>query len=146
MYLCRCSVQQVPRSSCTKKTVTPLESSHGHHLPARAASARAARGRRFDPERTATAPGCRACSASRAHHDGSLHSWTGSNSVRLPATAIRGAARHLLTMAHIHRIVRPRCSNESFWLRAGRVCAYACLLYTSPSPRDRQKSRMPSSA
>ena len=23
---------------------------------------------------------------------------------------------------------------------------YACLLYTSPSPRDRQKSRMPSSA
>ena len=25
-------------------------------------------------------------------------------------------------------------------------CNYACLLYTSPSPRDRQKSRMPSSA
>ena len=24
--------------------------------------------------------------------------------------------------------------------------AQACLLYTSPSPRDRQKSRMPSSA
>ena len=24
--------------------------------------------------------------------------------------------------------------------------AYFCLLYTSPSPRDRQKSRMPSSA
>ena len=24
--------------------------------------------------------------------------------------------------------------------------AYNCLLYTSPSPRDRQKSRMPSSA
>ena len=23
---------------------------------------------------------------------------------------------------------------------------YACLLYTSPSPRDRQRSRMPSSA
>ena len=26
------------------------------------------------------------------------------------------------------------------------VWAYHCLLYTSPSPRDRQKSRMPSSA
>ena len=25
-------------------------------------------------------------------------------------------------------------------------CTYGCLLYTSPSPRDRQKSRMPSSA
>ena len=27
-----------------------------------------------------------------------------------------------------------------------REIAYVCLLYTSPSPRDRQKSRMPSSA
>ena len=26
-----------------------------------------------------------------------------------------------------------------------KICIY-CLLYTSPSPRDRQKSRMPSSA
>ena len=26
------------------------------------------------------------------------------------------------------------------------VVGYTCLLYTSPSPRDRQKSRMPSSA
>ena len=26
------------------------------------------------------------------------------------------------------------------------VLAMGCLLYTSPSPRDRQKSRMPSSA
>ena len=32
--------------------------------------------------------------------------------------------------------------------RAGAcsTCAGNCLLYTSPSPRDRQKSRMPSSA
>ena len=27
-----------------------------------------------------------------------------------------------------------------------QVNVYTCLLYTSPSPRDRQKSRMPSSA
>ena len=26
------------------------------------------------------------------------------------------------------------------------IYIYICLLYTSPSPRDRQKSRMPSSA
>ena len=26
------------------------------------------------------------------------------------------------------------------------ICTKCCLLYTSPSPRDRQKSRMPSSA
>ena len=30
--------------------------------------------------------------------------------------------------------------------RCGFTRQYACLLYTSPSPRDRQKSRMPSSA
>ena len=28
----------------------------------------------------------------------------------------------------------------------GSIIVYGCLLYTSPSPRDRQKSRMPSSA
>ena len=28
----------------------------------------------------------------------------------------------------------------------GRIFVIPCLLYTSPSPRDRQKSRMPSSA
>ena len=31
-------------------------------------------------------------------------------------------------------------------LTKGRITWRACLLYTSPSPRDRQKSRMPSSA
>ena len=30
--------------------------------------------------------------------------------------------------------------------KPNRTWAYTCLLYTSPSPRDRQKSRMPSSA
>ena len=30
--------------------------------------------------------------------------------------------------------------------KATEVIAVTCLLYTSPSPRDRQKSRMPSSA
>ena len=30
--------------------------------------------------------------------------------------------------------------------KLGITTIYVCLLYTSPSPRDRQKSRMPSSA
>ena len=63
---------QVPRSECCAKRVTPLESSHGHHLRTRAASAHAARGRCSDPKRGATAPGCRACSASPEHRVGSL--------------------------------------------------------------------------
>ena len=29
---------------------------------------------------------------------------------------------------------------------AAAIATHVCLLYTSPSPRDRQKSRMPSSA
>ena len=43
-------------------------------------------------------------------------------------------------------------SDEKFIFRVGEVVleqgtvTYTCLLYTSPSPRDRQKSRMPSSA
>jgi thymidylate synthase len=32
------------------------------------------------------------------------------------------------------------------WLQERGVTIWDCLLYTSPSPRDRQKSRMPSSA
>ena len=31
-------------------------------------------------------------------------------------------------------------------IRGSFIRTLACLLYTSPSPRDRQKSRMPSSA
>ena len=33
-----------------------------------------------------------------------------------------------------------------FMARLGVTGSWGCLLYTSPSPRDRQKSRMPSSA
>ena len=40
-------------------------------------------------------------------------------------------------------------NNKAWWLVLPvflLVAFSACLLYTSPSPRDRQKSRMPSSA
>ena len=37
--------------------------------------------------------------------------------------------------------------TESFWYGCyACITSIPCLLYTSPSPRDRQKSRMPSSA
>ena len=41
-----------------------------------------------------------------------------------------------------HIIIMGRKTFESL----PRVLPNSCLLYTSPSPRDRQKSRMPSSA
>ena len=38
-------------------------------------------------------------------------------------------------------------TESAFYVRARAICSGdPCLLYTSPSPRDRQKSRMPSSA
>ena len=40
----------------------------------------------------------------------------------------------------------PLMMSAEFDDHAQLVQGYACLLYTSPSPRDRQKSRMPSSA
>ena len=36
--------------------------------------------------------------------------------------------------------------NGDQCLLKGQVSIYTCLLYTSPSPRDRTRSRMPSSA
>ena len=41
----------------------------------------------------------------------------------------------------MRRILRKIAANEH-----GQLGDTTCLLYTSPSPRDRQKSRMPSSA
>ena len=42
-------------------------------------------------------------------------------------------------------IITARAGIEDKTLTAGRV-VYTCLLYTSPSPRDKRQSRMPSSA
>ena len=59
---------------------------------------------------------------------------------------------HLFAANHIPSAVKlaPYCTSmdSSAWLRAARYgyMFYVCLLYTSPSPRDRTRSRMPSSA
>ena len=41
---------------------------------------------------------------------------------------------------------QPFCDGSHDGSEFGPLTYKACLLYTSPSPRDRQKSRMPSSA
>ena len=40
----------------------------------------------------------------------------------------------------------PEPEPQLLWNYTERMESLDCLLYTSPSPRDRQKSRMPSSA
>ena len=39
-----------------------------------------------------------------------------------------------------------KTGNQKNYMKSINQIVKACLLYTSPSPRDRQKSRMPSSA
>ena len=51
---------------------------------------------------------------------------------------------HESTMGLIRRPVD--CEELTLRIFTGNVLRMGCLLYTSPSPRDRQKSRMPSSA
>ena len=53
---------------------------------------------------------------------------------------VLGMCMELLAFAS--RQFAPSMRQASFTL----LGLYSCLLYTSPSPRDRQKSRMPSSA
>ena len=103
--------------------MTPLESIRGHHLPIRAASARAARGRCFDPKREATAPGCRACSVSREHRVGSLLVVGQHQTQAHSSSSTMGSSTTPDDGSHIHRILRPRCRTESSWRRAGRVWA-----------------------
>ena len=56
-------------------------------------------------------------------------------------------------LSKIYPIIEPGKSDSAsldnvleFLVMSGKSLPYACLLYTSPSPRDRTRSRMPSSA
>ena len=56
-------------------------------------------------------------------------------------------------LTNVDAIVLPGGFSYGDYLRCGAIARFSplikaldCLLYTSPSPRDRQKSRMPSSA
>ena len=56
-----------------------------------------------------------------------------------------------IATGHYCRVKKIRKNNQNYFrllqgLDKKKDQSYFCLLYTSPSPRDRQKSRMPSSA
>ena len=67
-------------------------------------------------------------------------------------TGLAGAAHAHFQMLYVEETALQRAENLEFALvfthpfSGGPTMAMNCLLYTSPSPRDRQKSRMPSSA
>ena len=59
-----------------------------------------------------------------------------------------GTKRKAIATGNV-KMVRPDMvlnTNTLYIDRELNTAFYDCLLYTSPSPRDRQKSRMPSSA
>ena len=117
-----------PDRTAVRKRVTPLESSHGHHLPTRAASARAVRGRCFGPKRAATALGCRACSASPEHRVGSLLIVGQDQTQAHSSRGTRGSWTTPDDGLRIHSFVRSRCRTE--FLAEGRA---SVGLYTTAS-------------
>eukprot|EP01017_Pseudomicrothorax_dubius_P030946 TRINITY_DN3901_c0_g3_i3.p1 TRINITY_DN3901_c0_g3~~TRINITY_DN3901_c0_g3_i3.p1 ORF type:complete len:123 (-),score=23.03 TRINITY_DN3901_c0_g3_i3:34-402(-) len=68
-------------------------------------------------------------------------------SIELHAVAEKHRDEYLSHKDSLTRVFESIHSVKSFHRSVGlRRNLEACLLYTSPSPRDRQKSRMPSSA
>ena len=67
-----------------------------------------------------------------------LSAMTGLKTIVLSMPIKQKSAQHDLSLAHQEWLKKNFSNVEGHTLD--------CLLYTSPSPRDRQKSRMPSSA
>ena len=79
--------------------------------------------------------------------------FTNDNDIVLGLTIAGNAYAYPRHIMNWHEIVNDEIENQAFVVTYCPLCgsglafsSYVCLLYTSPSPRDRQKSRMPSSA
>ena len=69
------------------------------------------------------------------------------NDPRVATIKIADRVHNLESLGPLNQQRKKRISEESLTIYAPLAEAFGfCLLYTSPSPRDRQKSRMPSSA
>ena len=50
------------------------------------------------------------------------------------------------TILHAEMVIDNGCHGAAIFGSTGQAQLIPCLLYTSPSPRDKRQSRMPSSA
>ena len=64
----------------------------------------------------------------------------------LKAYGIGGRPRLFEVVQKVAQINRGRRERLEYIVATPRMALYICLLYTSPSPRDKRQSRMPSSA
>ena len=118
------SSQQVTRLYCCTKRVTPLESSHGHHLPTRAPLRAQLADVVSTPSQRRRHPDAgRARRVQTEHRVGSLLIVGQDQTQAHSSSSTRGSSITPDDGSHIHRIVRPRCRTESSRLRAGRVWA-----------------------
>ena len=62
------------------------------------------------------------------------------------AAHLAEVAGRILVEVRSSGLFSPKALGKAGDQTANQFLCHACLLYTSPSPRDRQKSRMPSSA
>ena len=65
---------------------------------------------------------------------------------RSSPTVARDLIGKLLVRTLDRRRLTGRIVETEAYLAEGDPACHACLLYTSPSPRDKRQSRMPSSA
>ena len=99
VFVASSTSHQIPLSDCRTKRVTPLKSSHGYHIPTRADSARAARGRCVESKRRRHPDAGRARRVQRIVS--ALYYYYGRIKLRLTAE-VRGACKQVLTMVHTH--------------------------------------------
>ena len=76
----------------------------------------------------------------------SLGHETGDRALRAISDRLRKALAGIEPEAHIKHLARIGGDEFTLFVAPLKNSVHTCLLYTSPSPRDRQKSRMPSSA
>ena len=73
--------------------------------------------------------------------------WSYPESYRVPRAVLRSFSPHVLyAWCAVQQAISDANLSEEDLKSPDAGLYTACLLYTSPSPRDRQKSRMPSSA